>query len=271
MLFYYIACRPIRSDRPGSCRPLPRHRESEVASIMEGKNVLRKIFGLLCTVMLSLSLTPLCALAEPASGGVVLKNVIADVDSDGIPQYTIYGENVPLQNGTYWYKLMYKETGSLVFDNYLLVAYQGVNGTYSLHYAMPQSDDHQMLVNGSFDNILVTSPLLSNAVTSRITEDNYYYTLDLKTREGFTASNKLQYKYNGIQRGYQINYAYDKASNTQTVDVLDLYGNKVSQAVRNQVITAMKYLYNTYIASAPAYMSGLKGRLLPSSTLAWIR
>ena len=238
---------------------------------MKGTNVLRRIFGLICTVMLALSLAPICALAEPASKNVVLKDVIADVDSDGISQYTIYGENVPVQNGTYWYKLIYKETGSFVFDNYLLVLYQGVNGTYSLHYAMPQSDNHQMLVNGSFDNILVTSPLLSNAVTSRITEDNYYYTLDLKTQEGFTASNKLQYKYNGIQRGYQINYSYDKASNTQTVDVLDLYGNQVSQATRSKVITAIKYLYNTYIASAPAYMSGLKGRLLPSSSLAWIR
>ena len=224
---------------------------------MKEKRMLSRVFGLICTVMLSLSLAPTCALAKSSSANVNGNTVIIDADSDGITQYTISGSNIPVQNGTYWYKFVYKQTGSFVFDNYLLVLYQGVDGTYSLHYAMPQSDNHHMIAYGSFNNILVTSPLLSNSITRKITEDNYCYTLDLKTKEGFTISNRLQYKYNGIQIGYQINYAYDLASNTQTVDVLDLYGNKVSQATRAQVIAVMTYLYNTYIANAPGYKSSL--------------
>ena len=230
---------------------------------MKEKKVLRRVFGLICAVMLSLALAPLCALAEPAdempappeAGDTVISDIIVDVDSDGVNQYTIYGANIPVEYGTYWYSFIFKETGAFVIDNYLLVSYQGVDGKFSLRYAGADSVNQDMIVYGSFDNVLATSSLVSDDAKAAITDDNYFYTLDLKTNEGYTLSNKLQYKYNGVQEGYRVNYTYDLATDTQTIDVLDLDGNPVDDATRDQVLSTMWYFYNTYVASTATLMN----------------
>lgn len=180
------------------------------------------------------------------SPGTVSMDTISNVDANGISQYIIYGKNIPVQGGTYWYKLLLKETGALIFDNDLRATYQGVDGKYKLHYAMPASgENHHMVADGSFDNVLTTSPLLPSTVTSKITNDNYTYKLDLLTEEGFTFNNKLQYKYSGAQYGYYINYGYDLATDTQTLDAGDLAGNKVNPAILERVTQTLKTTYDT--------------------------
>ena len=304
---------------------------------MKEKRILRRTFGLLAAAMLSLSLTPLFAVAEesydlpadvpavaaaevdaaleqseaapeadmpaepevvapaleqqltaapaaelpeadqienthlPVMSGsdTVAMDTISNVDSAGISEYIIYGKNIPVQNGTYWYKLLLKETGALIFDNDLRVVYQGVDGKYKLHYAMPASgENHHMVADGSFDNVLTTSPLLPSTVTSKISNDNYTYKLDLLTAEGFTFNNKLQYNYSGSQYGYYINYGYDLATDTQTLDVGDLAGNKVDPATLAKVTDTLKYTYDklssiSYSANSltSAFTSGISSAL----------
>ena len=154
----------------------------------------------------------------PAEAGAGTEMPAADamiIDSEG-PAYTVSGEGILLENGVYSYALVIKETGELTFDNDLAISYQGVDGRYSLHYEIEGSGSHIMIVNGTFENILTTSPL-TKRLRGRVSRDVYSYQLDLRTSEGFSFANSLQYLCDGNPRGYSLHYSYDLAANSQTL------------------------------------------------------
>lgn len=151
--------------------------------------------------------------ASPSEAEIVDEEEPTDPD-----EYVISGEDIEIGNGIYSYKLVVRKTGEMIFDNDLEIYYQGVNGCYTLHYEITETDNHIMIVTGSFDNIMVASPLLK-AVSDRISEDSYYYQLDLRTQEGFTFANKLQYLFDGDKHGYTIDYGYDKTTGKQIFDI----------------------------------------------------
>ena len=103
-----------------------------------------------------------------------------------------------MEEGLYMYRLTLRSDKTLTFDNQLKIYYQGINGNYSLHYEIDPTDNHLMVVTGLFENIIVSSPLLKkfsaakrNWILSKISEDSYFYRLDLKTNEGFTFIKEL--------------------------------------------------------------------------------
>ena len=131
-------------------------------------------------------------------------------------ELSVAGTNIILENGAYNYQLYANKAGRMIFDNDLAIAYQGVDGKYNLHYDMVDADNHIMIVNGTFNNLLTASPLLQQ-IRDRISEDSYSYQLNLRTTEGFTFNNRLSYLYNGSLRGFMINFSYDKATNSQSL------------------------------------------------------
>lgn len=131
-------------------------------------------------------------------------------------ELSVAGTNIILSNGAYNYQLYANTAGRMIFDNDLAIAYQGVDGKYSLHYDMVDADNHIMIVNGTFNNLLTASPLLQQ-IRDRISEDSYSYQLNLRTTEGFAFNNRLSYLYNGSLRGLVINFSYDKATNSQSL------------------------------------------------------
>lgn len=143
---------------------------------------------------------------------------LTDEESAEPVEYVISGKDIDIENGNYSYQLVVKETGELIFDNDLEINYQDVDGCYKLHYEIAEADNHIMIVTGTFDNIMVASPLLKK-ISDRISEDSYFHQLDLRTNEGFTFENKLQFLFDGAKHGYTINYGYDLATNNQTFDI----------------------------------------------------
>ena len=128
----------------------------------------------------------------------------------------IHGEDLEVQGGKYNFKLTIRSNGTLTFDNDLEVYYQGINGKYKLNYEIDETDNHIMIVTGTFDNIIIKSPLLEklsdkskNWILSHISEDTYFYQLVLKTTEGFSFTNMLRFLYDSKEYGYFINYVYD--------------------------------------------------------------
>lgn len=114
----------------------------------------------------------------------------------------------------------------MTFDNDLDVYYQGINGKYQLNYEIDETDDHIMIVTGTFDNIFIKSPLLEklsdeskNWILSHFSEDNYFYQLTLKTAEGFSFTNMLKYLYDAKEYGYSIDYVYDLLTNGNTLAI----------------------------------------------------
>ena len=142
-----------------------------------------------------------------------------DVEEPAGPaEYVLSGSNIPVINGIYSYKLVIRSLGDLVFDNDLENVYQGVNGKYQLHYEIVDPEDHIMIVTGAFDNILTQSPLVIKLRDS-ITGDTYTYQLDLRTKEGFTFTNNLQYRLDEEQYGYSVSYVYDLLTDELTVEI----------------------------------------------------
>lgn len=141
-------------------------------------------------------------------------------------ELVISGENIDVQGGKYSYKLVLRANGTLTFDNDLQVFYQGINGKYKLNYEIDETDNHIMIVSGTFENIIVGSPLMEklseeyrNWILSHISGDSYDYQLNLRTREGFTFTNALKFLLDSKPFGYTINYAYDLLTGKQSVEV----------------------------------------------------
>ena len=132
--------------------------------------------------------------------------------------FTIGGQNIPIRNGSYSYQLVIRGIGDLTFDNDLAISYQGVDGRYQLHYEIDGPDDHIMIVNGTFGNIMTASPLLKR-IRDRISEDSYSYQLDLRTKEGFTFSNELSFLLDGNRHGWSISCGYDRLTDRQSLEI----------------------------------------------------
>ena len=148
----------------------------------------------------------------------------------------ISGEDIAVEDGLYEYRLTLRSDQTLTFDNNLKVYYQGIDGRYSLHYDIDENDNHIMVVTGIFENIIVSSPLLKkfsaakrNWILSKISEDSYFYQLDLKTKEGFTFLNKLKFLFEEEPTGYYIDYKYDLSSDKQTLKI-----NKIVEGDPNE-------------------------------------
>lgn len=139
-------------------------------------------------------------------------------EPDGPAEFVISGTNIPVINGIYNYKLVILPPDKLVFDNDLENLYQGVKGRYQLHYEIDELDNHIMVVTGVFDNIMTESPLLI-WYRDAITGDSYFYQLDLRTKEGFTYTNHLQYRIEDVQRGFSVHISYELATNQLTVEI----------------------------------------------------
>ncbi len=138
----------------------------------------------------------------------------------------ISGENVAVEEGLYMYRLTLRSDKTLTFDNQLKIYYQGINGNYSLHYEIDPTDNHLMVVTGLFENIIISSPLLKkfsakkrNWILSKISEDSYFYRLDLNTKEGFSFINKLKFLFEQKLTGYSVDFMYDLPTNKQVLKV----------------------------------------------------
>lgn len=149
----------------------------------------------------------------------------------------VSGENVAVEDGLYAYRLTLRFDRTLTFDNRLKILYQGINGQYSLHYEIDRNDNHVMVVTGLFENIIVSSPLLKklsaarrNWILSKISEDSYFYRLDLRTQEGFTFINKLKFLFEQKPSGYSIDYQYDLSTDKQTLKINKLLEDDAGDA-----------------------------------------
>lgn len=162
-----------------------------------------------------------------------------EIDTEGIPQdsieivseewtgpaeYVISGRNITIKGGKYSYKLVIRSDRTLTFDNDLEIYYQGVDGKYKLHYDIDKNDNHTMIVTGTFDNIIISSPLLDKIgaserewILTHISEDSYIYQLVLKTKEGFSFVNALRFLIDAKKCGYSVKYSYDLKTDKQTL------------------------------------------------------
>ena len=132
-------------------------------------------------------------------------------------EFTIACENISLKNGTYSFSLIIRSDRTLKFDNNLEISYQGIEGCYSLNYEIDETDNHLMTVNGTFNNIITSSPLLdrvsadlANLVVSLVSDDSYSYQLSLNTQKGFTFKNQLKFLFNSRPYSFSVSYTYDK-------------------------------------------------------------
>ena len=176
-------------------------------------------------------------------------------------EFVISYNDLNVGDGIYSFRLAIRPNGTLTFDNDLQIYYQGINGRYQLNYEIEENSNHIMIVTGLFDNIIVGSPLLENFpgkyknwVVSNISNDSYYYQLDLRTSEGFTFDNKLQFVYDSNRYGYTINYKYDLATDKQSLSIKPIFGNsqvlKYTAAQQKRVLGAASNLLRKGAAAA---------------------
>ena len=142
-------------------------------------------------------------------------------------QFTISGNDIAVQDGKYSYYMKIRSDGTMVFNNDLEIYYQGVDGLYKLNYEIDKNDNHIMLVNGTFDNIILASPLLENLkeqyrnfIIDNVSEDSYDYELDLWTNDGFSFTNKLQFLFKSTPVSFSTSYDYDLPTDISTVMVV---------------------------------------------------
>ncbi len=148
-------------------------------------------------------------------------------------EFVIGADDINISNGKYSYQLILRSNGTMAFNNDLEIYYQGIDGLYRLNYIIDETDNHLMEVDGLFDNIIVASPLIdklpekiSTIILARVRDDSYDYNLDLKTQDGFTFRNKLQFIFDTQPYSYATDYAYDLSSDTQKITVYLTKGNK---------------------------------------------
>ena len=197
----------------------------------------------------------------------------------GPNELTVGGENIAVEGGKYNYELKLSAKEGFVFDNDLVVSYQGVDGKYNLHYDFPPGEDtnHTMIVTGDFDNIIAASPLIDkidigklltlvisedyaqavdfilddgvsladkasvdsdSSKINHVSDDKYSYELVLKTKEGFSFNNTLQFLYDEDKYGYSLDYNYDLSADKNTLVIKGIAEKKQDDTV--------KYNKNTY-------------------------
>ena len=176
----------------------------------------------------------------------------------GPNELTVSGDNIAIEGGKYKYQLKLSAKEGFVFDNDLKINYKGIDSKYKLHYDFPPEDgNHTMIVTGDFDNIIAASPLidkidigkvmaevisgnytgaldylmddgvpLSDKVTVDgsskfipVSKDKYSYELVLKTKEGFSFKNNLQFLYDEDKYGYILDYDYDLSKDRHTLKI----------------------------------------------------
>ena len=144
-------------------------------------------------------------------------------------EFIISGTDIPVINGIYSFRLVLRSNKTLTFDNDLENTYQGIDGDYQLHYDINEEDNHTMIVDGLFANIITASPLLERLpekigewVSDHISEDSYLYQLALVTKEGFTFENALKFLYDKTREaGLSVKYSYDLLTNKSSL-VIDI-------------------------------------------------
>ena len=131
-------------------------------------------------------------------------------------EFIISGEDIPLANGTYSFRLVIRSDKTLTFDNKLENTYQGIDGDYKLHYNILPDETHTMIVDGAFANIITASPLIEKLpeaaqewIDDHISEDSYLYQLALETGKGFSFNNALGFLFDEKKTGFSLKYCYD--------------------------------------------------------------
>lgn len=131
--------------------------------------------------------------------------------------------------------------------------------------------NHTMIVTGDFDNIIAASPLIDridvgqllvlmitghpvqavefllddgipfskkasvdeiNSRISHISDDKYSYELVLKTKEGFSFSNTLQFLYDEKKYGYSLDYNYDLSTDKHTLKIRGIADKKQTEPAK---------------------------------------
>ena len=170
-------------------------------------------------VLASFESTP--SQAESETGTIPSDTSVAEnEETSGSAEYVLSGKNIQLENGQYSYELVINPPDKLTFDNDLENTYQGVEGKYKLHYEIAEFGNHIMTATGLFKNIITASPLMKS-IRDRVTEDTYFYQLDLRTNEGFSFINNLRYLVDGEKQGYSIYFDYDLSTNKQIFEIGD--------------------------------------------------
>ena len=163
-------------------------------------------------------------------------------------EIVIYGNDIKVQGGQYSYKLTLRANRTLTFDNDLEVFYQGINGRYQLNYEIDETDNHIMIVTGTFENIIIASPLLEkcsdkckNRILSHISDDTYFYQLVLRTAEGFSFTNTLRFLFDAKPLGYSLFYTYDLLTDKQQLIInritdVNETGSEVNRANQTKTV-----------------------------------
>lgn len=177
----------------------------------------------------------------------------------GPNELTVSGDNIAVAGGKYRYELTLSAKDGFAFDNDLAINYQGIDGIYKLNYSFPPGDDsnHTMIVSGDFDNIIAASPLIDKIDVGKVlalviseqyteaidfilddgiplsdkasiddsskvypvSDDKYSYELVLKTKEGFSFNNELQFIYDEDKYGLTVDYDYNLLDNKHTLKI----------------------------------------------------
>lgn len=177
----------------------------------------------------------------PRSGIEIISEEWTDIN-----EYVISGRNISIRDGKYNYRLVIRSDRTLTFDNDLEINYQGINGKYKLHYDIDETDNHTMIVTGTFDNIIISSPLMQKLsasdrewILSHISRDSYFYQLILKTKEGFSFMNTLRFLFDARQCGYSVRYGYDLLKNNQTLMISGIPDGDETAGITNDTSKAV--------------------------------
>ena len=153
-------------------------------------------------------------------------------------EFVIAAKDIPLTAGKYSYQLRIRTDGTLDFNNDLEIYYQGIDGRYKLNYLIDETDNHIMVVTGLFDNIITESPALSilpqkgkDMIRNNISDDSYFYQLDLRTKEGFTFENNLDFLFRSTPCVYSLGYMYELISSRQALTVNGSIGSDLEYFV----------------------------------------
>ena len=152
-------------------------------------------------------------------------------------EFIISSRNIPLDAGKYSYELKIRSDGTLSFNNDPEVLYQGIDGHYQLDYRIDETDNHIMIVTGLFENIITESPALNilpsrgkNWVLANVSDDSYFYQLNLRTKEGFTFTNNLSFLFDSRPNVYSLSYMYELLNNAHALRVNGSVGSNFAYA-----------------------------------------
>ena len=172
-------------------------------------------------------------------------------------EFIIAGKNIPITDGIYSYQLRIRSDGTLDFNNDLEILYQGIDGRYKLDYTIDETDNHIMVVTGTFKNIITQSPALDTLpgrgkewVQDNFSDDSYFYELNLRTKEGFTMKNRLQFLFRSTPCVYSVDYMYELLNDGHTLTVNGATGSDFAYYGR---IVARKQAVDNILDNADDY------------------